>query len=266
MNPAIRSRMAGTMFKLNALLAAALLVALVFWFAVGPIAQDQVYHAFADGRTLFGIPNFWNVVTNLPMMAVALVQLRNLARHKEEPLPRSALFCFFIGVLLAGAGSSYYHLAPDDARLFWDRLPMTVAFMGLFAALLAAFYVRAATGTVLLLLLALGAASAILWRATGDLRLYALVQFFPMVVIGLFLLGGLPVLCSKRGLLLVLTVYGAAKICEFADLRIFEMTGRISGHSLKHILVALAVVLAGKVLAFRRLPPGETRGTSPVSD
>ena len=38
-----------------------------------PIPQDQGYHDFADHRTMFGIPNFWNVVSNLPFVAVGAV-------------------------------------------------------------------------------------------------------------------------------------------------------------------------------------------------
>lgn len=33
--------------------------------------------------------------------------------------------CFFIGVAAVGIGSSYYHLKPNDARLVWDRLPVS---------------------------------------------------------------------------------------------------------------------------------------------
>lgn len=33
--------------------------------------------------------------------------------------------CFFIGVAAVGVGSSYYHLEPNDARLVWDRLPVS---------------------------------------------------------------------------------------------------------------------------------------------
>ena len=30
---------------------------------LSPIPQDQNYHQFADQRTIFGIPNFWNIVS-----------------------------------------------------------------------------------------------------------------------------------------------------------------------------------------------------------
>ena len=41
-----------------------------------PIAQDPTYHQFADQRTLLGIPNFWNVVSNLPFVLVGAMGLR----------------------------------------------------------------------------------------------------------------------------------------------------------------------------------------------
>src|ERR1700745_3436452 len=94
--------------------------------AMPPITQDPNYHAFADARTLFGIPNFWNVVSNLPFIAVGAA---GVARYRREPTTAA----LFTGILLTGFGSSYYHLAPDDGTLFWDRLPMTIGFMALLA-------------------------------------------------------------------------------------------------------------------------------------
>ena len=38
-------------------------VAAACWFP--PLPQDPTYHVFADRRTFFGIPNFWNVCSNL---------------------------------------------------------------------------------------------------------------------------------------------------------------------------------------------------------
>jgi hypothetical protein len=40
-----------------------------------PIPQDPSYHQFADQRTLLGIPNFWNVVSNLPFVLVGAIGL-----------------------------------------------------------------------------------------------------------------------------------------------------------------------------------------------
>lgn len=33
--------------------------------------------------------------------------------------------CFYIGVGAVAFGSAYYHLEPNDARLVWDRLPVS---------------------------------------------------------------------------------------------------------------------------------------------
>jgi hypothetical protein len=95
--------------------------------AMSPIVQDQAYHAFADTRRLLGIPNVWNVVSNLPFVAVGAAGVALLRKD-------AAATALFVGILLTGFGSSYYHLAPDDGTLFWDRLPMTIGFMALLAA------------------------------------------------------------------------------------------------------------------------------------
>ncbi len=71
-----------------------------------PIPQDQSYHKFADQRTLFGVPNFWNVVSNFPFIAIGLVGLRQFHRNPVTLL-------LFLGILSTGFGSSYYHLDPN---------------------------------------------------------------------------------------------------------------------------------------------------------
>src|SRR5262245_32656645 len=91
-----------------------------------PIPQDQSYHQFADQRTVLGIPNFWNVVSNLPMIAVGAVGLR---RFHRDP----ARFTLFFGIFATGFGSFYYHWNPTDTSRFWDRLPMTLAFSAILA-------------------------------------------------------------------------------------------------------------------------------------
>ena len=76
-----------------------------------PIPQDQSYHNFADQRTLLGIPNFWNVVSNLPFAIVGAVGLWQF--HRDP-----ATVVFFAGVFLTAFGSAYYHWAPSDGTLF----------------------------------------------------------------------------------------------------------------------------------------------------
>jgi Ceramidase len=130
-----------------------------------PIPQDQSYHQFADQRALLGIPNFWNVVSNLPFIAVGAAGLR---RFRQDPIT----IVLFLGVFLTGFGSSYYHWNPNDDTLFWDRQPMTLFFMAILAATIEE-RVNARAGAILLWpLLALGVFSLLLWRWTDDLRLY----------------------------------------------------------------------------------------------
>ena len=169
-------------------LMAASLVALLL---LPPILQDQSYHRFADERALFGIPNFWNVVSNLPFIAVGAAGLRQFYR---DP----ATFALFLGIFLTGFGSSYYHWNPNNDTLFWDRMPMTLCFMAILAIVVEE-RVNARFGAALLWpLLATGIFSLVLWRWTGDLRLYGWVQFFPLAAVPLLFLLFPPRACSAR--------------------------------------------------------------------
>jgi Ceramidase len=93
---------------------------------VPKIPQDRAYHQFADQRTLLGIPNFWNVVSNIPFLVVGAV---GFARFRDD----AATVVLFLGFVLTGIGSTYYHWAPSDSTLFWDRLPMTLSFAAIFS-------------------------------------------------------------------------------------------------------------------------------------
>ena len=105
-------------------------------FLLDPIPQDPAYHAFADRGALFGVPNFWNVATNLPFLVVGLLGWSRLRRIGDAELATHyRVLC--TAIALVALGSGWYHLAPSNASLVWDRLPMTVAFTTLFTALLA---------------------------------------------------------------------------------------------------------------------------------
>src|SRR5450755_2515673 len=97
------------------------------------------YHDFADHRALFGVANFDDVASNLAFLVAGLygiaVTLRR-RRHFEDQHELAAYLVLFAGLALTAFGSGYYHLRPDDARLLWDRMPISVAFMGLFAAMI----------------------------------------------------------------------------------------------------------------------------------
>lgn len=197
------------------------------------IAQDQSYHEFADQRTLFGIPNFWNVVSNFPFVAIGAVGLWQFRRNP-------AIDVLFLGILLTGFGSAYYHLDPNDRTLFWDRLPMAISFMAILAISIEE-RVDAKAGTVLLWpLIAVGVFSLLLWRWTGDLRLYGWVQFFPCLALPLLFLLFPAKYSGTSYWVVAAALYALAKLFEFYDSAIYSMGSILSGHTLKHIAAAAA--------------------------
>jgi len=216
-----------------------------------PIAQDSGYHQFADQRTILGVPNFWNVVSNLPFLIVGLMGLFGLLRSGRIQFIaelKPAYVLFFAGVALVNFGSGYYHLWPGNETLVWDRLPMTIAFMALFAVIIAEFASLKVSRLVLWPLVVFGVFSVFYWHFTetaghGDLRLYALVQFLPMLLIPLLLLLFKPRFTLTSGYWALLLAYVLAKVFEYYDEGLFESLGFISGHSLKHIVAALGVFL-----------------------
>ena len=246
------------------------IVALGIVFCLPPIPQDLSYHTFADDRTMLGIPNFQNVASNLPFLVVGGLGLRLLLRRDAvrpggpvlEPAERWPLVVLFAGVLLTGFGSSWYHLAPDNDRLVWDRLPMTVAFMGFFASMIAErIGVRA--GTWLLgPLVWLGFASVLNWhmgeqRDAGDLRLYGFVQFYPLVTIPLMLYL-FPARYTRSGdVIIALAWYFLAKVLEAGpvDRGLYDMGHLTSGHALKHLAAALGAYWLFLMVRNRRPVP-----------
>ena len=216
---------------------------------VEPIAQDPAYHQFSDQRTILGVPNFLNVVSNLPFLIVGLMGLFSLFRSgriKFITEIKSAYVLFFAGVALVNFGSGYYHLWPGNETLVWDRLPMTFAFMALFAVIIGEFASLKTSKFALWPLVVFGVFSVLYWHFTetagyGDLRLYALVQFLPMLLIPLLLLLFKPQFTGIGGYWAMLFAYMLAKVFEYFDEGLFNSLGFISGHSLKHIVAALGV-------------------------
>ncbi len=205
-----------------------------------PIPQNTSYHDFADRRAFFGLPHFFDVVSNLPFLLVGIAGLRFCASARMIG-SRIEWAVFFAGVALVAFGSAYYHWAPVNATLVWDRVPMTLAFMGLLAALIGESLGARAGLFVLGPAVFVGGASIVHWHLTDDLRLYGWVQFFPVLLIPLLLVL-FPARFTHRALLLVgFGFYGLAKVAEVTDRALFSATGgNFSGHTLKHLLAAVA--------------------------
>ncbi|WP_321477331.1 hypothetical protein [uncultured Paludibaculum sp.] len=208
-----------------------------------PLQQDPGYHQFADHRTILGIPNFWNVLSNLPFLAVAALGAWVLRRKPvfTETWERTAHWLVVTGAAAIALGSGYYHWAPDSATLFWDRLPMTLVFMSILAITLGERVSLPSGSRALAPLIALGVFSVLNWRWTGDLRLYGAVQFFPMVALPLLLMLCPPRYSRQSGIWWMIALYVVAKLLEFNDraLAPYLLGG---GHPWKHLAAALALM------------------------
>ena len=217
------------------------------------IPQPQTYQLFADQRGFLGIPNFGDVVSNVPFAIVGVWGLVFLLRLRPEGTSQRFIdtrerwfyLIIFFGMLLTAFGSSYYHLHPDNARLVWDRLPMTIVFMSFVAALIAERISLRAGLWVLPILLLAGVGSVAQWYASelhgvGDLRFYGTVQAYSVMFLLLALL--LPPRYTFGWCLAVVAgFYALAKILETFDQPIFGLLGHVvSGHTLKHLAAAYA--------------------------
>src|SRR6476660_2569292 len=198
-----------------------------------PIPQDQNYHDFADQRTLLGIPHFWNVVSNLPFIAVGVA---GLWQCRGDP----AIAVLFLGIMMTGFGSGYYHLDPNDRTPFWDRLPMAVGFMAILAIAIEDRLDTKAGAFLLWPLIAIGVISLLLWRWTGDLRLYGWVQFFPCFAVPVLFLLYAPKFSGTSYWLIAAGLYALAKLFEYYDAAIYSFGSLLSGHTLKHLAAAAA--------------------------
>ena len=236
----------------GALLALMFVPLIAMMLLIPPIGQDEKYHAFADTRTFFGIPNFANVISNAGFLIVGVLGLALCAGRRIDGASRSWLV-FFAGALLVAAGSAYYHWYPTTQTLVWDRLPMTLAFMALFTGLVSEHVRPHLEVRLLWASLAVGVASIVWWRYSNDLRFYGWVQFAPLVVI-VFLLLAYPGRFSHRPYLIYgLIAYALAKVAEMTDHGIFNATAHaISGHTLKHLLAAVAPLCVYLMLRSRK--------------
>lgn len=230
-----------------------LLVLLAAILAFVPAAQDPGYHHFADQRRLLGVPNLLDVASNLAFLIVGACGIA-LCLGERRPRAFASWATLFTGVALVSLGSAYYHWAPSDATLVWDRLPMTLGFMALFVALLAEHVGERRERMLLAPALIAGVASVVWWRWAGDLRFYLWVQAAPLLCIPLVLLLFPARYTHRRFLAYALVLYMVAKVAEHADRDIFELTRHVvSGHTLKHLLAAGAIVCVLQMLR-RRSP------------
>lgn len=231
--------------------------------------QPQSYHVFADRRSFAGIPNFANVVSNLPFIAVGLWGLVFLLRtdsaeHFVDWRERWPYLVVVAGLVMTAFGSTYYYRRPDNASLLWDRLPMVIVFMSLVAAVIAERISLRAGLWLLPVLLVLGVGSILhgylsKLRGAGDLRFYAGMQVYAVLFLLIALL--LPPRYTRGSdLAVVAGLYVLAKILEALDQKVFELGHIVSGHTLKHLAAAAAGYWILRMLSKRRALPERLSG------
>ncbi|KAK2642097.1 hypothetical protein Ddye_023860 [Dipteronia dyeriana] len=260
----------------------AILCFIVLMIVTPAIPQSQEYHDFADQRQFLGnpfyhfhflhtliyslysfpcfsgIPDFLNVVSNFPFLVIGLIGLVLCFHRNYFKLGLQGELwgwaVFFIGVAAVGVGSSYYHLNPDDARLVWDRLPMTISFTSIIAIFIIE-RIDEQKGTVSLIpLLLAGVVSILYWRFFDDLRPYALIQFVPCIAIPLMAILLPPMYTHSAYWLWAAGFYLLAKVEEALDKPIYKWTHHIvSGHTLKHLCAAMVPVFLTLMLAQRSI-------------
>jgi hypothetical protein len=237
-------------------------VAIVSISMVSRIPQAEDYHRFADARELFAVPNFWNVVSNVPFLIVGLLGVLVVAKGRYEGGLRTLrlhYLIFFASVALVCVGSGYYHWMPSNETLVWDRLPMSIAFMTLLAIVIGEHIDERTAMTALGPLIALGIASVWYWNYTellgqGDLRAYALVQFLTLALIALVLVLFPSRLSGTQYLWGMFLGYAIAKLLEEFDHQVYDASGHVmSGHALKHVVAAISLWLFVAALQRRRL-------------
>lgn len=226
-----------------------------------PFAQPLSYHDLADQRAFFGVPNFANVLSNVLFLYVGVAGLWAMRPGGRamivERFGRLPYLIFFVGMLLTACGSSWYHLAPDNQRLLWDRLPMTIAFMGLVCALIAE-RVQPLLGRALTMpAVVIGMASVWYWQwsaAQGAENLMPYLVLQGYAVLMLLLLAALYPSGYTHGRMLfgVFGWYALAKLLEWGDSWIFKLGGIVSGHTLKHLASGLATWWVLRMLMLRR--------------
>jgi len=216
----------------------------------GPIHQPDGYHDFADQSLVWGVPHFCDVTSNIGFALAAFWGWRGLVSQRSHPAVShgwAGYRLFLFGLFFTALGSTWYHLAPDNARLVWDRLPIALACAGLLAGVMGDVSRRDSHRSAIVLAL-LAVASVAWWRLTdlagaGDLRPYLLLQGLPILLIPLWqgIHGALR--ADRLAFGGALGLYIVAKVAELNDHALAAVFDPVTGHTLKHLLATAAALL-----------------------
>ena len=215
---------------------------------LGLLPQDPSYHRLADTRTFLGfIPRAGDVLTNLAILAAGLFGLALRDRMTVAPEERTALNLLIAATVLTALGSTYYHWAPSNVTLVWDRLPLAIILISVLVLVMADRLHPLFARHGLWPLTALAVVSVIVWGVSeamgkGDLLLYLIVRVGAGVSIAMLLILRKPRHTGTKWMVIAVLCEILMAALERLDHEIFHLTGGwISGHSLKHVMVGVAL-------------------------
>jgi hypothetical protein len=228
----------------------------------GRIAQPAHYHDFADRSVTSGIPHAADVLSNAGFALVAIWGWLTLRPHRDSDALRAGwpgYRLFLIGLFLTAFGSAYYHLAPDNGRLIWDRLPIALVCAGLIAGVRGDIKGGSNSGIDVIVVALTAVASVAWWAITerngaGDLRPYLLLQGLALILIPLRQAIYRCPRTDRIAFAAAMALYVVAKLAEVLDHEIAAALGFVSGHTLKHLIAtaATAAVVWGLTRRFRK--------------
>ena len=214
----------------------------------GRIAQPLHYNEFADASAVFGIHHAADVFSNAGFALVAICGWLTLWPKRSSEQLRAGwpgYRLFLIGLLLTAFGSGYYHLAPDNARLIWDRLPIALVCAGLLVGVRGDTQPGLKTEIEAIVLGFFAVASVAWWAWTDrsgadDLRPYLLLQGLALVLVPLWQAIYRAPRADRIAFAAAMVLYVLAKVAEVLDHEIANTLGFVSGHTLKHLLATMA--------------------------
>ena len=239
----------GNLKKYGIFLLVAVMIAMLYFY--GPISQPLKYHDFADKRAIGSLPYGADVLSNLGFLLVGLwgfIRLFSQRHHPQISHGWPGYILFLSALIGTAAGSAFYHWAPDNFRLIWDRLPIALACAGLLAAVHCEIRRSSKGWTETAAWAIFAAASVVWWYITGlygqdDLRPYILLQCLPLVLIPLWQKVYSASRADRKAFLLAIGCYMLAKVAELNDHVLFNSLHMVSGHTLKHLFATLAAAV-----------------------
>ena len=197
------------------------------------IELPKSYHNFVDKRTIFGIPNGMDILSNL---FIALPAFYLISKQKK-------ISFLSFNILLLALTSTIYHINPTDNTIFMDMI-----FVVSLNTVVLSYFVDKQIGYFIYLL---GILSVFYWKKNNDIRLYELLKIIIPIYVIIIIYKDYNNSNNNVSnyILLIIILSILIRYSEFHDKEIYQMTGKlISGHTLKHIIAGINIYIIIKVL------------------